>query len=122
MKIKISKWSPKVVDYTDSFHFDDNEDEEVYDDENQVFPDCEDEIEDEGNVLTNDLSDTEREIFHGCRIYDRVSPQLINKYFRIRLGSSFKYLHKQTACWLLTDSRQQLSSDRLVRVRNSGKD
>ena len=58
--------------------------------------------------------------FQGCRIYDKISPQQINKYFRIRLGLSLKYLHKQTACWILTDSKQQLSSDRLVRV-TSGK-
>ena len=54
--------------------------------------------------------------FQGCRIYDKVSPQQINKYFRIHLESSLKYLHKQTACWILTESKQQLSSDRLVRV------
>jgi tRNA(His) 5'-end guanylyltransferase len=78
-------------------------------------------VEDEGSVLTNDLSDAEKNIFQGCRIYDKVSPQQINKYFRIRLGSSWKYVHKQTACWMLTDSKQRLSSDRLVRVKSGKK-
>ncbi len=77
-------------------------------------------MKDEGSILTGDLSDTEKK-FQGCRIHDKVSPQQINKYFRIRLGSLWKYLHKQTACWMVTDSKQRLSSDRLVRVKSGKK-
>ncbi len=52
-------------------------------------------------------------------VYDKINPQQANKYFRIRVGSAIKYLHKQTACWLLTTSKKRLSSDRLIRVRKS---
>jgi hypothetical protein len=131
IKTNISKSSSKVIDYTGDIPFDDDSDKDEFDDEEDnpnVFDDQDEilsnsgdeEAEEEGNILASDLSDTEKKNFQGCRIYDKVSPQQINKYFRIRLGSSLKYLHKQTACWMLTDSKQRLSSDRLVRVK-SGK-
>lgn len=95
---------------------------ESSDDKDQISSSStDDEDEDEGNVITNSLSDIEQQNFHGCRIYDTVNPQQLHKYFRIRLGSSFKYIHKQTACWLLSDNRNRLSSDRLVRVRKTDK-
>ena len=101
---------------SDKDEFEDEDNPEAFDDQDEILSNSDDEVEDKGNVLTSDVSDTEKKNFQGCRIYDKVSPQQINKYFRIRLGSSLKYLHKQIACWILTDSKQQLSSDRLVRV------
>jgi hypothetical protein len=132
IKTNISKSSSKVVDYTEDIHFDEDCDKNEFDDEEdnlEVFDDQDEilsnsdgeEVNDEGSVLTSDLSDTEKINFQGCRIYDKVSLQQINKYFRMRLGSSLKYLHKQTACWILTDSKQRLSSDRLVRVKSGKK-
>jgi hypothetical protein len=132
IKTNISKSSSKVVDYTEDIHFDEDSDKDEFDDEednpdafddqDEILSNSDDEeVDDEGSVLTSDLSDTERKNFQGCRIYDKVNPQQINKYFRIRLGSSLKYLHKQTACWILTDSKQRLSSDRLVRVKSGKK-
>jgi hypothetical protein len=108
IKTNISKSSSKVVDYTEDIHFDDDSDKdefddeednpEVFDDQDEIVSNSDDEeVEDGGSVLTSDLSDAEKNIFQGCRIYDKVSPQQINKYFRIRLGSSWKYVHKQTA-------------------------
>ena len=125
IKTNISKSSSKVIDYMENIDFDEDSDKdefedennpEAYDDQDEILSNSDDEVEDRGNVLTSDIFDTGKRNFQGCRIYDKVSPQQINKYFRIRLGSSLKYLHKQTACWILTDSKQQLSSDRLVRV------
>ena len=129
IKTNISKSSSKVIDDTEDIHFDEDSDKdefddedddpEVFDDQDEILSNSDDEeVEEEGNVLTCDLSDTEKKNFQGCRIYDKVNPQQINKYFRIRLGSSLKYLHKQTACWILTDSKQRLSSDRLIRVKS----
>jgi hypothetical protein len=135
IKINISKSSSKVVDYTEGISFDEDSDEdsdedelqdeentsELLDDEDQLSTYSIDDEEDEGNILTSSLSDVERHNFQGCRIFDKVNPQQVNKYFRIRIGTSLKYLHKQTACWLLTDNRSRLSSDRLIRVQKSGK-
>ncbi|UJR06730.1 hypothetical protein I4U23_011019 [Adineta vaga] len=128
--INISKSGSKVIDYTEDIDFDQDSDEDELDDEENDSELLDDETlskngtddedeEDEGNIISN-LSDIERQDFQGCRIYDKVNPQYIHKYFRIRVGSSVKYLHKQTACWLLTDSKSRLSSDRLERVKTSG--
>ena len=76
-----------------------------------------DEEDEEDNVLASDLPDITRQQFNGCRIYNRINLKHVNKYFRIRIGTSLKYTHKQTACWLLTTNRKRLSSDRLMRVR-----
>jgi hypothetical protein len=75
----------------------------------------------DSDVLAGDLPDVEQKNFHGCRIYDTINPKQVDKYFRIRISGSLKYIHKQTACWLLTNNRNHLSSDRLIRVRNSKK-
>ena len=77
--------------------------------------------DDGGCVLANDLSDIGRQNFYGCRIYDKVNPKQVNKYFDIRIDTSLKFLHKQTACWLLTHSGHRLSSDRVICVQQSGK-
>ena len=69
--------------------------------------------------LVKDLSKVRQQNFQGCRVYDKVSATKAFKFFRIRVGNSIKYVHKQTACWLLTDGKNRLSSDRLVRVRQS---
>ncbi|CAF4825008.1 unnamed protein product, partial [Rotaria socialis] len=31
--------------------------------------------EEEENVISSDLSEVERQTFHGCRIYDKINPQ-----------------------------------------------
>ena len=76
-----------------------------------------DEEEDEENVVATDVAHTEQKKFNGSRIYDKINTQQSKKYLRIRIGSSYKFIHKQTACWLLTTDKQRLSSDRLIRVR-----
>ena len=133
IKNNISKSSSKVVDHAEGINFDEESDvDEFQDEENNIeTPDDteqvlshsrdEDEDEDEENVVSSGLPDIEQQNFYGCRIYDTVNSQQLNKYFRIRIGSSVKYLHKQTACWLLRDDRSRLSSDRLVRVQRTEK-
>ena len=75
----------------------------------------------ESRNVTKDLSKVQQQTFQGCRVYDKVSATEAFKFFRIRVGNSIKYVHKQTACWLLTDGKNRLSSDRLMRVRQSGR-
>ncbi|CAM4969014.1 unnamed protein product [Rotaria socialis] len=128
IKTNISKSASKVIDYTKGFDFDDESDEDnLQDDENdssmsddidQISANRTDEEEEE-NLISSDLSEVERQTFHGCRIYDKINPQQSKKYFRIYTGSSLKHIHKQTACWMFIDNRNHLSSDRLVRVRTS---
>jgi hypothetical protein len=101
------------------------DDPDVYDSDENVFASYhgdengEDDPNGEEENLAKDLSKVRQKNFRGCRIYDKVSATNAFKFFRIRVGNSIKYVHKQTACWLLTDGKNRLSSDRLVRVRQS---
>ncbi|CAF1461740.1 unnamed protein product, partial [Rotaria sordida] len=126
----LSNSPSKLVDHTKDYDSEDDNDEnnyqeedsnlEIFDDEYSISSNITDD-EEEGYVIASDLSNTERQNFSGCRIYDKVNQQQINKCFRIRVGTSLKYIHKQTACWLLTKSRSHLSNDRLIRVQKSEK-
>ncbi|CAF3933165.1 unnamed protein product [Rotaria sp. Silwood1] len=111
IKTNTSKSSSKVVDNTEGINLDQDSDDdelkdeindsEILDDEHRLSTnstDDDDDDDDEGNILASDLSDVERQNFHGCRIYDIINPQHAKKYVRIRIGTSLKYLHKQTAC------------------------
>lgn len=55
--------------------------------------------------------------FSRMRVYERIRSQLKNSYFKIRINGTIKYLHKKTACWLLSEQKETLSSDRTVRVQ-----
>jgi hypothetical protein len=110
IKTILSKSSSTLVDYTedddsiydsDEEQFEENEDGLVaFDDEDSMLPNIidEDEEEEEDNVIANNLSNISKQHFKGCRIYDKINPQQMDKYFRIRVDSSVKYIHKQTAC------------------------
>lgn len=54
--------------------------------------------------------------FHGIKIVDDINPALKQLYFKIKINDKTKYLHKQSACWLLSKKVGKLSSDRLSRV------
>ena len=125
----LNRSSSKIVDYTiDNNSSDEDSDEEnlynlddisgISNDEDQFSSNSADEDEeDEENVVVTNVPQTTQKKFNGCRIYDKINPQQSLKYFRIRVGLSYKFIHKQTACWLLTTDKQRLSSDRLIRVR-----
>jgi hypothetical protein len=131
VKAVLRKSCSTIVDYTDGDDSDkDSDDDEfeedevdpvAFDDEEQI-PNMADEEEeeeddDEGYILSNSLSHISQQNFKGCRIYDKINRQQIQKYFRINIDSSIKYIHKQTACWSLTTSKSRLSNDRLERVK-----
>lgn len=59
---------------------------------------------------------TDQQDFHGMRVVDEIPPHLKESYFKIHIHQQEKYIHKSTACWVLTDSCQKLSSDRTKRV------
>ena len=78
--------------------------------------------EDSSDNQSDDSSDEEavlnstKSTFEGIRIRDHINPSLENSYFKIKLNDKSKYLHKQSACWLLSNNITKLSSDRLSRV------
>ncbi len=47
---------------------------------------------------------------------DTINPDLKDSYFFINIDGKKKYLHKNTACWYLSNEKHKLSSDRLNRV------
>jgi hypothetical protein len=50
------------------------------------------------------------------RVFDSMNPTLAKSYFIVNINDTKKYLHKQTAAWLLSKDKPTLSSDRFKRV------
>ncbi|CAF4647479.1 unnamed protein product, partial [Didymodactylos carnosus] len=48
-------------------------------------------------------------MFSGTRIKDKINPDLANSYFKVKINDTMKFLHKQSAVWLLTDKNDRLS-------------
>ena len=107
-------------DEDDSIHDNDCEITDGYDEDNVDDEDKETQDE-EYNLLANDLMCLGQDNFQGCRIFDKVSSKRAFNFFQIRIGSSIKYMHRQTACWLLTSEKNRLSADILMRVQQSAK-
>ncbi|CAF4104475.1 unnamed protein product [Rotaria sp. Silwood2] len=76
--------------------------------------------EDEQNN-TQDLINTTKKDFSGVKVADKVEPHIEHTYFKVKLNHDTKFLHKQTACWLLTEEKSKLSNDRLLRVQQVNK-
>ncbi|CAF1173996.1 unnamed protein product [Rotaria sp. Silwood1] len=111
--------SRTTTDNNEELELDDDEDDE---DEN-ANSDGEDELYDELLNFKNDYYNDEEEILNSTRssfeeikIVDNINPMLENSYFKIKINDKNKYLHKQSACWLLSSKSTRLSSDRLSRV------
>ncbi|CAF4394140.1 unnamed protein product, partial [Rotaria magnacalcarata] len=76
--------------------------------------------EDEQNN-TQDLINTTKKDFSGVKVADKVEPHIEHTYFKVKLNHDTKFLHKQTACWLLTEEKSTLSNDRLLRMQQVNK-
>ena len=131
---KMFRYQPSTED-EDMMEFDlDNENEDfcssIYDndDDDQVTDDDENDVSDENvhNDVSLDSNDednddmdilnTQRSNFNGIRIIDKVNKESRQAYFKVRINGKIKYIHKQSAAWLLSNSITKLSNDRLCRV------
>ena len=85
---------------------------EEFDDE---IDNGEDDDEEEFPQVTLDSSDVS---YEGMRIKESIDPSESKQYFKVRRanGAGYAFLHKQTACWILSGDKPVLSSDRLTRV------
>jgi hypothetical protein len=100
------------------------EDEEEKEEEDEEEDDVEeDEEEDEEEVkeeqdLSQVLLDSSGASFKGMRVKESIDPTQSDSFFKVRRENDTTdvYIHKQTACWLLTNEKSSLSSDRLTRV------
>lgn len=123
MKDRLSATVSNVTDYTKCDYSSDDTDDEnsseennsdsIQDDDETVF-----DLEDEDDpTIETDFSNIQQDNFPGCRVYDHVDPDQSFKFFRVNIGDKVKYIHKQTSCWILTNDKNRLSNDRLIRVR-----
>jgi hypothetical protein len=72
--------------------------------------------EESGSGIDEESWTSAKSDFGGIRIADNINPLLKESYFKIKINEKTKYLHKQSACWLLSNKTARLSSDRLPRV------
>ncbi len=96
---------------------DDDEDDDDYEDEE----DEEDEENEEEQDLSHVLLDSSNASFRGMRVKESIDSTQSNSFFKVRRENDTTdvYIHKQTACWVLTNEKSSLSSDRLKRVTQS---
>ena len=69
----------------------------------------------------NDAIETIKTNFNGIKIYNRIEPRMKDSYFQVKINDNQKFIHKQSACWLLTDRNNRLSNDRLSRVMQTSR-
>ncbi|CAF1554931.1 unnamed protein product, partial [Didymodactylos carnosus] len=139
---QLNRLLPPVYKYRQQPHHDigansseiENSSSEDEDEEDLVDNCWDDETDDQGHcsednlsnedddeyVLLRDSSQTQRATFAGIRVFDKINPKRSSSYFHVKIGDKWKYLFKQSACWLLTDNKTHSSSDRLKHVMESG--
>ena len=93
------------------------------DDDDDDWQICEAEADNESDdddiisiLQHHDDPDSLQPTFHTVRVCDNVPPHLLQPYFRVRINHKDKFIHKSTACWILTEQNRKLSSDRTRRV------
>ncbi|CAF1167933.1 unnamed protein product [Rotaria sordida] len=117
----------RIVDYScpdkyDSDFDSDSDDSNSEGDDEITANDADDEDSfDDDNDLSDNLVNISASTFHGMRVFDWINPTLAKSYFIVNINGTKKYLHKQTAAWLLSKDKPTLSSDRLKRVMTNNK-
>ncbi|CAF2836521.1 unnamed protein product [Rotaria sp. Silwood2] len=120
---KMYDYSPQLINMDDEeFGIADDDDNDetttdlnMDDDNNDDYSD-EDEQDDARNLI-----DTRKEDFVGMKALNTVQSHIEHSYFKVKINDDTKYMHKQTACWLLTGEKSKISNDRLLRVQQTNK-
>ncbi|CAF4170964.1 unnamed protein product [Rotaria sp. Silwood2] len=113
---KVLRTRTNTMDFSELFE----ETEEIFDSETAT--DSEDQQFDNeqaetSNVCSNEvLYNLQGATLSGMRVFDTVRPELAKLYFEVELDGKTKFIHKQTACWILTENKAALSNDRLTRM------
>ncbi|CAF1129265.1 unnamed protein product [Didymodactylos carnosus] len=94
----------------------DSDNETTTDNERHGDDKTESDCDSENETELNEVLRSKTKTFPGIRLLKTINPTLGDSYFDIKINVEHKFLHKQTACWLLTDKNTRLSSDRLTRV------
>ncbi|CAF4729851.1 unnamed protein product [Rotaria sp. Silwood2] len=111
-----------TTDYSENWngYSDDESDSEAENTIDQSDVSTESSSEDENDELMTNSSRKGSQ-FKRMRIFNDIPTSQTKSYFRLKIGENEKYVHKQTACWLLTDDRTTLSADRLQRVQQTNR-
>ncbi|CAF4628340.1 unnamed protein product [Rotaria socialis] len=123
----------KMFDYSTQIINDDDDNEfDLEDEEEEEEEEDDDDNSDIINQLNNDVifdedddnnctMTTIKSNFNGMKIFDEIETGRRDSYFKLKINDKYKYIHKQSACWLLTDKNTRLSNDRLSRVIQSSR-
>lgn len=104
-----------ILDHFSQENGDDEDDECPIDGSDANHDDDDD--DDVFNVLRYpDDQCTSQPTIRTIRVCDSVPPHLFQSYFKVRINSKEKFIHKSTACWVLTEQNRKLSADRTKRV------
>jgi len=93
----------------------------IDDDNNDDFSSNDDYSDEDEQDDAPNLIDTRKEDFVGMKVLNAVQSHMENSYFKVTINDDIKYMHKQTACWLLTGEKSKISNDRLLRVQQANK-
>ena len=114
----------RIVDYSNfNKHdpdFDSDSDDSSGEEDEDAIKNCADDeesTEDVEDYPPDHLFNISSTTFQGMRVFDSINPTLAKSYFIVDINGTKKYIHKQTAAWLLSSDKSTLSSDRLQRVR-----
>ena len=106
----------KMYDYSSQLMNTDDEEFEIDDDSDDFSSSDEDEQDDARNLI-----DTRKENFVGMKVFNTGQSHMEHSYFKVAINDDTKYMHKETACWLLTEEKSKISNDRLLRVQQANK-
>lgn len=122
----------KMYDYSSQLNEMDDEEFEIADDDEDETPgdvdgdddnssSNDDYTDEDENVDTQEPIHTTKNDFTGMKVFTKIESHMKHSYFEMTLNDHTKFMHKQTACWLLTGEKSKLSNDRLLRVQQTNK-
>lgn len=103
------------IDVTSDTDSDENETDRDSLDGHSTDYDSDEEFDsnDDRDVIHN----VNRPTYSGMRLFDSVKEDSSHSFFKVIICIEEKFLHKQTACWLMENEKSSLSADRLSRVQ-----
>ncbi|CAF4334683.1 unnamed protein product, partial [Rotaria magnacalcarata] len=111
----------KMYDYSsqlsniddEEFELADDDDDERADDlnmdngNNDSTSSNDDHTDDDEQDDTRNLINTTKDDYVGIKIFNTVQTHIEHSYLKVKINDDMKYMHKQTACWLLTGKKSQ---------------
>ena len=105
-------------EYSDDLHYDRDDDDDTFGSGSKMDGTGDDE---EASSILEDYEHPEslQPKFRGIRVSENIPSHLSESYFKVCIDGNDRFIHKSSACWILTEKNQKLSSDRTQRVTQS---